>query len=92
MSMKLRWHRQVLKMNKYGNLQRVLNLKLNQNTYEEACDQNGNSTVANASLRRELHHLKKLSIRFGTEADGQAWLINNAYKSEEICLLQLLAN
>jgi len=67
------------------NFQKVLNSTLNQNTYEEACDQNGNSTIANASLRREEDHGKKLSISSGTnETDGQAWLTYNPHKNEEI--------
>jgi hypothetical protein len=67
------------------NFQKVLNLTLNQNTYEEACDQNGNSTTANASLRQQKEHGKKLSISYGTnEINGQAWLTNNPHRSEEI--------
>lgn len=67
------------------NFQKVLNLTLNQNNYEEACDQNGNSTTVNASLRREEQHGKKLSIICGTnEIDGQTWLTNNPHQSEEI--------
>lgn len=67
------------------NFQKVLNLTINRNTYEEACDQNGNSTIANASLRGEEEHGKKLNISYGTnEIDGQAWLTNNQHQSEEI--------
>jgi len=57
-------------------------LTLNQNTYEEACDQNGNSAIADASLRWEEEHGKKLTISCGTnEIDGQAWLTNNPHQS-----------
>lgn len=67
------------------NFQKVLNFTLNQNTYEEACDQNGNSTTANASLKWEEEQGEKLSISCGTnEIDGQAWLTNKPHKSEEI--------
>jgi hypothetical protein len=82
--MALSWHRHVLKTNKYINLQKVLNMKLNRNTYEEDFDQYGNSTLGNASLRREEEHGKKLRMNFGTtEIDGEAWLTKNLHKSEE---------